>query len=301
MTIEKSRMQKRIRGIKELFSRAWKRRPVFRAGVVIALTLLFMAILGPFIAPYPSEGWGIPPATSRGAQPPSPEHPFGTDAAGRDILSRILIGAGMALFQIAVVVSVSLAIGLLVGSVAAYYGGVMEKILNYFTETFMAFPAIIVALALNSLFGRGLMVVLLSLIITWWSWYARIAYVNARSTREMEYVLLAELSGLPRYRILFRHILPNISTPVIVQAITDTGSVLLEAASINFLGLGLPTDYPDWGVLVQNGFNYIYSYPWISLIPGAFILVAALGLSMLGDSLREEMDPRLRRRWRLWF
>jgi peptide/nickel transport system permease protein len=297
----RARAARRARNIWGLVRRAWKRRPIFRLGAIITLILVIMGVLGPFIAPYPSQGWGIPPLNSRGAQPPSLQHPFGTDTAGRDLLSRILVGAGMALLQIIIVVAVSLAVGLLVGSIAAYYGGILEKILNYFTETFMAFPAIIIALALNSLFGRGIWIVLVSLIATWWSWYARITYVHARSIKSMEYVLLAELAGLRKIRVLFRHVLPAAATPVLVQAITDTGSVLLEASSINFLGLGLPPDYPDWGVLVQNGFNYTYSYPWISLIPGAFILITALGLSLMGDTLREEMDPRLRRRWRLWF
>ncbi len=292
---------RRLRDIRGLIERSWRRRRTFKAGVIISATLILIAILGPFIAPYPSEGWGIPPETPRGARPPSWEHLFGTDASGRDLLSRILIGASVALLQVVIVIAVSLGIGLFIGALSAYYRGWIERILNYFIEVFMAFPAIIVALALRSMIGRGLMIVLLSLIITWWSWYARIAYIYARSIREMDYVLLAELSGLPRWRILFRHIIPNTMTPVIVQAITDTGGVLLEAASINFLGLGLPADYPDWGVLVQNGFNYIYSYPWISLIPGAFILLAALGFSMIGDTLREELDPRLRRRWKLWF
>lgn len=293
----------RVAELKTLVKRAWKRRAGFRIGVVIVVFTVLIAILGPFIAPYPEEGWGIagPETQMRGPQPPSLKHLFGTDLIGRDLLSRILIGAGYALFQITIVVVVSLAIGLVIGVFAAYYRGLIERILNYFTELFMAFPAIIIALALNTLGGRGLFVVITSLIITWWSWYARIAYVHARGVREMEFVTLAELAGLPGYKIIYRHILPNTLTPVIVQAITDTGSVLLEAAAINFLGLGLPPDYPDWGVLVQNGFNYIYSYPWISLIPGFFILLVALGFSLLGDNLREELDPRMRRRWRLWF
>lgn len=297
------RRNRRIMEIKGLVKRAWRRRPGFRVGVGIVVAVLLMAVLGPFIAPYPEEGWGIASEETqrRGPRPPSWEHPFGTDLIGRDMLSRILIGAGYALLQVVIVVSLSLAIGLVVGVVAAYYGGVVEKILNYFTELFMAFPAIIVALALNTLGASGLFVTITSLVITWWSWYARIAYVHARSIRQMEYVVLAELSGLPGYKVLARHVLPNTLTPVLVQAITDTGSVLLEAAAINFLGLGLPPDYPDWGVLVQNGFSYIYSYPWISIIPGFFILLVALGFSLVGDNLREELDPRMRRRWRLWF
>ncbi|MCD6301600.1 MAG: ABC transporter permease [Staphylothermus sp.] len=297
------RRSSRIAELKTLVKRAWRRRIGFRIGVIIVVFAITMAILGPFIAPYPEEGWGIasPETQLRGPQPPSWEHPFGTDLVGRDMLSRVLVGAGYALMQITIVVVVSLVIGLIVGVLAAYSRGLIERILNYFTELFMAFPAIIIAIALNTFGIRGLFVVIISLIITWWSWYARIAYVYARSIREMEYVTLAELAGLPSYKIIYRHILPNTLTPVIVQAITDTGSVLLEAAAINFLGLGLPPDYPDWGVLVQNGFNYIYSYPWISLIPGFFILLVALGFSLLGDNLREELDPKMRHRWKLWF
>ena len=295
-------MKEEFTDLQRMFKRAW-RRVSFRIGTIISIIVFLMAILGPFIAPYPKEGWGIasPETVERGVQPPSLKHPLGTDLLGRDILSRILVGAGYALLQTAIVILVSPAIGFLVGVVAAYYRGFVEKVLNYFTEIFISFPAIIIALALNTIIGRGLTVIILSLVITWWSWYARITYVRAREVREMDYVVLAEISGVPGWKIILRHIIPNSTTPVLVQAITDIGSVLLEASSINFLGLGFPAGFPDWGVMVHEGLLYIYSYPWVSLIPGFFILVSALGFSLVGDSLREELDPRLRRRWRLWF
>ncbi len=290
-------------GLGELARRAWSRSLRFRAGVVIVVVMVAVAILGPFIAPYPSDGWGaVPPkAAERAGKPPGPEFLLGTDHLGRDVLSRILVGAWLALAQSLAVISIGLALGLLLGICAAYYRQAIEATINYIAEVFLALPAVILALALRMVLGQGIHVVIGSLLLTWWPWYARVAYVYARSIAEMEYITLAKLAGVPGRRILVRHIAANVLPPVLVQAITDVGSVLLEAAAINFLGLGLPPDAPDWGIIVQNGFKYVISMPWISLFPGLFILLTALGFSMLGDSLREELDPKMRRRWRLWF
>lgn len=290
-------------GLGELARRAWSRSWRFRAGMVMVVAMVALAILGPFIAPYPSDGWGaVPPrAAERVGKPPSPEFLLGTDHLGRDVLSRILVGAWLALAQSLTVISVGLALGLLLGICAAYYRQTIEATINYVAEVFLALPAVILALALRMVLGQGVHVVIGSLLLTWWPWYARVAYVYARSITEMEYVILAKLAGVPGRRILVKHVAANVLPPVLVQAITDIGSVLLEAAAINFLGLGLPPDAPDWGIIVQNGFKYVISMPWISLFPGLFILLTALGFSMLGDSLREELDPKMRRRWRLWF
>jgi len=290
-------------GFLDLAKRAWKKSARFRAGTLLVGIMVSIAVLGPHLAPYPLDGWGVVPrnAAERAGKPPCPEFPFGTDSLGRDVLSRVLVGARLALVQIALVVSVSLALGLLVGACAAYYKGPVEALLNYVSEIFLALPAMVIALALRLALGQGLHVVVVSLILSWWPWYARSSYVYARAVVEMEYVLLARLAGVPGRTVLFRHVLANVLPPVLVQAITDLGSVLLEASAINFLGLGLPPDAPDWGIIVQNGFRYIVSMPWISMFPGVFILATALGFSLVGDSLREEMDPKMRRRWKLWF
>ncbi|MEM2475808.1 MAG: ABC transporter permease [Thermofilaceae archaeon] len=283
--------------------RAWIRSTRFKVGAALSSFVLLLAILGPLVAPYPSEGMGtVPPtAAERTGRPPSFEFPMGTDNLGRDVLSRVLMGARLALIQITTVVAASLAIGLVVGVLAAYYRGPIEVALNYLTEVFLALPAIVMALALRLALGQGFHTLLFSLILSWWPWYARASFVYARSVVEMDYVLLARLAGVPDRVVLLRHVLWNILQPVLVQAITDLGSVLLEASAINFLGLGLKPDEPDWGIIAQNGFKYITSMPWISLFPGLFILLTALGFSLLGDALREELDPRLRRRWKLWF
>jgi len=290
-------------GFLDLARRAWRRSTRFRVGSLLVAAMVAMAVLGPYVAPYPSDGWGLVPrnAAERAGKPPCLEFPFGTDNLGRDVLSRVLVGARLALLQIALVVSVSLALGLFVGVCAAYYRGPVEALLNYAAEVFLALPAMVIALALRLALGQGFHVVVTSLILSWWPWYARSSYVYARAVVEMEYVLLARLAGVPDRTVLLRHVVVNVLPPVLVQAITDLGSVLLEASAINFLGLGLPPDAPDWGIVVQNGFKYIVSMPWVSMFPGAFILATALGFSLVGDSLREEMDPKMRRRWKLWF
>uniref|UniRef100_A0A7J3XYY2 ABC transporter permease n=1 Tax=Thermogladius calderae TaxID=1200300 RepID=A0A7J3XYY2_9CREN len=292
-----------IRGVSSTFKRVWKRRMRFRIGFIIVSAVTLLAVVSPFIVPYPSEGWGLIPLnkTNVSGQPPSLTHLFGTDDKGRDLFSRVLLGSSTALLQIILVVGVSLVIGLTLGVLASYYKGLVEYSLNYLIEVFLALPAILIAIPLKIALGPGLHVLIASMVLTWWAWYGRVASVYARSVCEMDYVAIPRLSGLPGYKIVVRHVLRNASPPVIVQAVTDFGSVLLEASAINFLGFGLPPDYPDWGVIAQNGLYYITKMPWISLIPGFFIMVTALGFSMIGDVLRDELDPKLRRRWRLWF
>lgn len=286
------------RGIKRHF-----RRTRFKAGLIITLTMLVLALIGPWIVPYPEEGAGyVPPeASQREKEPPSLRFLFGTDTRGRDLFSRVIMGVRSAVLQIATVISLSLIIGLVAGVLAAYFKGIVETVLNYLIELFISIPAVIIALFLRLALGPGVLTVIASLVTTWWSWYARVTYVYARSVMEMDYVTLARLSGLNSLKIVTRHVMRNVLTPVLVQAVTDMGSVLLEASTINFLGLGLPLNSPEWGVIMFEGLSVLEIAPWISAYPGFFLLVTALGFSLVGDTLREELDPRLRRRWRLWF
>lgn len=279
------------------------KRTKFRVGFTITLAIFILALIGPWIVPYPDEGAGyVPPeASQREKEPPSLRFFFGTDTRGRDLFSRVIMGVRSAVLQIITVISLSLLIGLAVGILAAYFKGVVETALNYLIELFISIPAVIIALVLRLVLGPGLLTVIASLIATWWSWYARVTYVYARSVMEMDYVTLARLSGLSPLKIMTRHVMRNVLTPVLVQAVTDMGSVLLEASTINFLGLGLPLNSPEWGVIMLEGLSVLEIAPWISAYPGFFLLITALGFSLVGDTLREEIDPRLRRRWRLWF
>ncbi|MEO3993708.1 MAG: ABC transporter permease [Desulfurococcaceae archaeon TW002] len=284
-------------------TRRYLRRARFKVGLTITLIVFILALIGPWIVPYPDEGSGyVPPeASQREKKPPSLTFFFGTDTRGRDLFSRVIMGVRSAVIQIITVITLSLIIGLVAGILAAYFKGFAETIINYLIELFISIPAVIIALVLRLALGPGLLTVIASLVITWWSWYARVTYVYSRSVMEMDYVTLARLSGLNPFKIMTRHVMRNVLTPVLVQAVTDMGSVLLEASTINFLGLGLPLNSPEWGVIMYEGLSVLEIAPWVSAFPGIFLLITALGFSLVGDTLREEIDPRLRRRWRLWF
>lgn len=281
----------------------------FKIGLAITLFIVILAVVSPYIAPYPEEGYGYVPLESKDKrlQQPSMANLFGTDELGRDLFSRVIIGTRTALLQVLTIVSLSFMIGLFVGVISAYYKGIIEIVANYFIELFMAIPSIMIALFLRLIFGQGIHIVIVSLTLTWWAWYARISYVYAKGVVDLEYVVLARLSGLDNLRIIMRHVVKVIIQPLMVQAISDMGSALLEASALNFMGLGLPPNYPEWGVISYEAFSgglgieVIFKAPWLLIFPGLFILITTLGFSLMADTLREDLDPRLRRRWRLWF
>lgn len=284
--------------------RCWKRSD-FRVGVAIVVSLVMIAILGSTIAPYPEEGEGMvtEAAKQRGPQPPSTKHPFGTDIVGRDMLSRVLIGSRYSLIQTTLVIFGSLAIGVFLGVLAGYFRGAVEVAVNYAIELFLLLPPVVVAAALSVVIGTGMHTVILSLVITWWAWYARIAYVQSRQIRELDFVKVSEALGFGRVYVAFRHILPNVAPPVVVQSMIDSASVLLEIATINFLigSVSASLDTPDWGMMIGYGFRYITTYWWMSFFPGLFLIVIAFGFILVGDAISEESSPNLRRRWKQWF
>ena len=280
----------------------------FKIGLSITVAILVLSLVSQYIAPYPREGLGYVPVgeESRRLLPPSPQYLFGTDTLGRDLFSRVIMASRSAIIQAFSVVFLSLIIGLIVGVLAAYFKGLVELVLNYLTELFMAIPSIVIALFFRLTLEAGFHVVIISLVTTWWAWYARITYVYAKGVVELDYVVLAKLSGLSPAKIIMRHVVGVIIQPILVQAISDLGSALLEASGINFMGLGLPPGYPDWGVILYEGISEmgIIAFtraPWLVFYPGLFILLTTLGFTLLADPLREDLDPRLRRRWKLWF
>jgi peptide/nickel transport system permease protein len=280
----------------------------FKIGLSITIAILVLSLVSQYIAPYPREGLGYVPVgeESRRLLPPSPQYLFGTDTLGRDLFSRVIMASRSAIIQAFSVVFLSLIIGLIVGVLAAYFKGLVELVLNYLTELFMAIPSIVIALFFRLTLEAGFHVVIISLVTTWWAWYARITYVYAKGVVELDYVVLAKLSGLSPAKIIMRHVVGVIIQPILVQAISDLGSALLEASGINFMGLGLPPGYPDWGVILYEGISEmgIIAFtraPWLVFYPGLFILLTTLGFTLLADPLREDLDPRLRRRWKLWF
>lgn len=268
---------------------------VSMAGLVIVLGFIVLGIIAPYVTPYPDDAWGNTYHPEKRYLPPSLEHPFGTDSLGRDVLSRVILGARFSLIIAVSVVGLALLIGVPVGLIAGYAGGRTGTALMRITDMFLAFPPLLLAIALAATLGRGLVNTIIALAISWWPWYARLVYVQVNSVKNLPYVDAARVLGLSTPRIMFRHVLPNALTPVTVQAALDMGSAILEAAGLSFLGVGVKPPTPEWGLLVTEGWNAINIAWWISLFPGLAILVTVLGFNLLADALREASDPRLRR------
>ena len=264
-------------------------------GLVIIVLLIVMAIFAPIITPYPEQAKGEPSLKER-LQPPSWKHPFGTDHMGRDILSRVIYGSRTSLVIGFSVVAIALVVGLFLGIVAGYFGGKFDTIIMRITDVFLAFPPLLLALLIATTLGRGMLNAILALAITWWPWYTRLARGMAISVKGRPYVEAAKAMGIPDWKIMIRHVLPNSISPVIVQATMDIGSAILEAAALSFLGLGVQPPTPDWGLMVSEGKNYFLNYCWYPVFPGLAIFITVIAFNLVGDAIREVIDPRLRRR-----
>ncbi|MBC9936716.1 MULTISPECIES: ABC transporter permease [unclassified Leucobacter] len=260
-------------------------------GSVLIILVLLAAVFGQWIAPYPLEGLGATNVPNRNLAS-SPEHWLGTDQLGRDILSRILLGAKPALSIALGVVALAALIGIPLGAIAGYRGGWVDNVLMRITEIFQAFPPLLLAMVMVAILGPSLLNAGIALAISWWPWYARLIRAEARSLRERSFVEAARSIGVPTWRILLRHILRNSLTPVLVQATVDVGTVVLAAGSLAFIGLGAQPPEPDWGLMVAEGRGTIFTHWWISTFPGLAIFITVLGFNLLGDSLRDILDPR---------
>lgn len=269
-----------------------RRNPLTLLGVFLFLGFILTAALASYIAPYDPLKLELMGAF----QPPSKEHLFGTDELGRDILSRVLFGCRISLRVGVTVVAISLCIGTLLGGIAGYLGGVVDEIIMRFTDLVLAFPSIVLALALAAALGPGLNNAMFAISVTWWPWYSRLVRGQVLSIRETGFVEAARCVGASDIRILFRHILPNSFGPVIVNASMDFGWAILMTASLGFLGIGAQPPKPEWGVMINSGRIYFMDKPWMSTFPGLAILIVVLASNLIGDGLGEILNPRLRRR-----
>ena len=265
--------------------------PLLVAGLVLATALVVIAIFAPLIAPYPGDaGSATHPLES--FLPPSSHHWFGTDDVGRDVFSRVVYGARISLSVAAIVIAFSCIVGVPLGIAAGYFGGIVDNVLMRVTDIFLAFPALLLALALASVLTPSVGNATLAIAVTWWPWYARLARGQAASVAGRPYIESCRALGISPFRTLFRHVLPNSITPVIVQASLDVGGVILTAAALSFLGLGAQDPTPEWGLLVSKGEAYFTTQWWLVTFPGAAILIAALAYNLVGDGLRDRLDPR---------
>ena len=280
----------------KLITRIAMKRRLSWFSVLVIFAVVIMALLAPIIAPYPQQALGEPNPVER-LQPPSWKHIMGTDHMGRDIFSRIIYGSRTSLIVGISVTFLAALIGLPVGIVAGYYGGLIDTILMRVTDIFLAFPPLLLALLISSTMGKGFGNAIIALVISWWPWYARLARSQAVSTKNLAFVEAARSSGVSNAMIMLRHIFPSSIPPVVVQGTMDMGTAILEAAALSFLGLGIQPPAPDWGLMVSEGKNYFLNYWWIPTFPGLFIFLLVMSFNLLGDLVRESVDPRLRRRF----
>ncbi len=271
--------------------RAVRRDPLALLSLTIMGVVLVWAVLGTLVAPYPSQGEGASDVAAR-MLPPSAEHWFGTDQLGRDVLSRVIVGARSAVVVSLVVVGLAVLIGVPLGAIAGYRRGRLDGIIMRATDLFLAFPPLLLAMAIVAALGPGLDHAALALAISWWPWYTRIARGTAVSIRERSYIEAARSIGISDRAIIVRHILPNSMTPILVQATVDIGTVILAAGALAFLGLGATPPTPDWGLMVSEGRTYILDQWWIATFPGLAIFVTVLAVNLFGDLLRDLLDPR---------
>ncbi len=269
--------------------------PVSLAGLVIVVSFIVLGIIAPYILTRPDDAWGLAYHVKERYLPPSLQHPFGTDEAGRDMLNRVLLGTRFSFVIALSVVGLALLIGVPVGLIAGYVGGRLGTALMRVTDMFLAFPPLLLAIVLAATLGRGLENTIIALAISWWPWYSRLIFIQASSIKNSQYVDAARVLGLNPLVIMFRHVLPNALTPVTVQAALDMGSAILEAAGLSFLGIGVKPPTPEWGLLVSLGWQSINRAWWISFFPGLSIVIVVLGFNLLADAVREAMDPRLRK------
>lgn len=265
--------------------------PLSLVGLALISLLVVAAIFGPWIAPYPEQGAG---QTNIDAAllPPGGDHLLGTDRLGRDMLSRIILGARPALAVSVMVVGLAVLIGAPLGAIAGYRGGRLDEALMRLTDLFLAFPPLLLAMAIIAALGPGLERAALALAISWWPWYARITRGVASSLRERPFVDAARSIGVSEGTIVRRHVLPNAVSPIIVQATVDIGTVILAAGSLAFIGLGARPPTPDWGLMIAEGRAFILDQWWYAGFPGLAIFLAVLAFNLVGDTLRDALDPR---------
>jgi peptide/nickel transport system permease protein len=268
-----------------------KKSPLTMVGFMLFVSYIILATFGAFLA----EGFIYGIDLQNRLAPPSFAHPFGSDDMGRDIFCRVIYGFRISLFIGVVVVSCGMILGSFLGLFAGYYKAAGEIIMRI-TDVFLAFPSIVLALAITAALGRSLTNTVLAISLTWWPWYTRLVYSQVLSIKENLYVESARAIGASDLRIIFRHILPNCMAPVIVNASLDFGYAILLAAGLGFLGIGAQPPDPEWGLMVSQGSNYIMNNWWMAAFPGLAIAITILGWNLLGDGLRDILDPRLRRR-----
>jgi peptide/nickel transport system permease protein len=257
-------------------------------GLIIILLLIATAALAPLLAPYPPNA----PDLAVRLAPPSSVHWLGTDELGRDILSRIIFGSRLTLYVIVLVAVIAAPVGLVIGTVAGYAGGWLDTVLMRITDIFLAFPKLILALAFVAALGPGIENAIIAIAITSWPPYARIARAETITIRNADFIKAARLQGAGPIRLVWGHIIPLCLSSLIVRVTLDMAGIILTAAGLGFLGLGAQPPLPEWGAMISSGRKYMLDQWWVAAMPGVAIFVVSLGFNLLGDGLRDVLDPK---------
>lgn len=281
----------RIKG--EYFSDVWyrfSRNKLAVAGLIIIIFFIFVAIFADYLMPYDPYKIDI----RNRLKGPSKEHWLGTDDLGRDVLSRLILGTRVSLKVGLIVVGISATIGTVIGLISGYAGGWIDNLIMRVVDILLAFPGILLALAIVAILGPGIDHVIFALTFTGWVGYARVVRGEVLTIKEEEYILAAKSSGIKNIVILFKYILPNALSPIIVLATFGIAGAIIAESSLSFLGLGVKPPEPSWGSILNVGRRYIMVSPHLSIFPGIFIMIVVLALNFIGDGLRDALDPRLR-------
>lgn len=278
------------RGFLARLSRTLRRNRPAMFGAIIIVIFILVAIFADQLAPYPPNKITL----SQRFIPPNAEHLFGTDNLGRDILSRIIYGARVSLWVGILTVGLAMLIGVPAGLLAGYARGPVDAVLMRMVDIFLAFPVIILAIAIVAVRGPGLVNVMLALVAVYWVTYARVTRGVTLVLSEEDYVTAAQSIGVPSWRIMSRHLFPNALAPILVIATLGLGSAILAEAALSFLGLGIQPPEASWGSMLNFGMQFLRDAPWLTIFPGIAIFLTVLGFNLIGDGLRDAMDPRLR-------
>ena len=271
--------------------RRFRSNALSMVGISILAVILLIAILAPSIVPFPEDAAGTMRALDR-LKPPGAPYWFGTDNVGRDIFSRLLMGTGLALQVGAVIIVLASVIGVTIGATAGYAGGWVDDLLMRITDIFLTVPALVLAIAVTAALGKGMVNVMIGIALVWWPGFARLTRSLVLGLREELFVEAARSIGVGHRRILFSHILPNTLSPIIVKMSTDFGFAVLTAAALGFIGLGAQPPTPEWGAMINDGRDYFPDKWWVSTFPGMAIFFMVFSWNLLGDGVRDLLDPR---------
>ncbi|MBE1203541.1 ABC transporter permease [Aminobacter carboxidus] len=282
-----SRLQARL-GRSYRLARALSRNPLAMVGAIIVATLILVALFAPWIATHSPIGQDL----AMRLKPPSWDNWMGTDELGRDIWSRVVYGARITLMIVALVAVLAAPVGLVIGAVAGYFGGWVDRILMGITDIFLSMPKLILALAFVAALGPGIQNAIIAIAIATWPGYARIARAETLTIRNSEFVSAVELQGASSFRVIVNHILPLCTSSMIIRVTLDMAGIILTAAGLGFIGLGAQPPLPEWGAMISRGRSFILDQWWVATMPGFAIVIVSLGFCFLGDGLRDVLDPK---------